>query len=258
MLIEYPKGSPVELAFDKRLHSYKADDVIVPSATQVLGIISKPALVPWALKMGATWLERNMFYDDTSSSKGQGVFHTKGMGLDALIKGVKAAYKTKSGDALNIGNLTHEWLEKAIKWKLGEGDAPEKPTNEGVINAVDAFREWVKENDVKWISSEEKLYNRGHKYAGTVDAIAEINGEYCVIDWKTSRAIYPEYYLQVAAYAKAVEEMKGCTVDATYILRCDKTTGMFEAARSADPELSENFKAFLAAKFLFHRMKELK
>ena len=115
MLIEYPKGSPVELAFDKRLHSYKADDVIVPSATQVLGIISKPALVPWALKMGATWLERNMFYDDTSSSKGQGVFHTKGMGLDALIKGVKAAYKTKSGDALNIGNLTHEWLEKDRK-----------------------------------------------------------------------------------------------------------------------------------------------
>ena len=204
-----PKGPSVELAFDKRLHSYKADDVIVPSATQVLGIISKPALVPWALKMGATWLERNMFYDDTSSSKGQGVFHTKGMGLDALIKGVKSAYRTKSGDALNIGNLTHEWLEKAIKWKLGEGEAPEKPTNEGVINAVDAFREWVKENDVKWLSSEEKLYNRDHKYAGTVDAIAEINGDYCVIDWKTSRAIYPEYYLQVAAYAKAVEEMKG-------------------------------------------------
>jgi len=209
MLIEYPKGPSVELAFDKRLHSYKADDVIVPSATQVLGIISKPALVPWALKMGATWLERNMFYDDTSSSEGQGVFHTKGMGLDALIKGVKAAYKTKSGDALNIGNLTHEWLEKAIKWKLGEGEAPDNPTNEGVINAVDAFRDWVKENDVKWLSSEEKLYNRGYKYAGTVDAIAEINGEYCVIDWKTSRAIYPEYYLQVAAYAKAVEDMKG-------------------------------------------------
>ena len=246
MLIEYPKGSPVELAFDKRLHSYKADDVIVPSATQVLGIISKPALVPWALKMGATWLERNMFYDDTNSSKSQGVFHTKGMGLGALIKGVKAAYKT------------NEWLEKAIKWKLGEGEAPDNPTNEGVINAVDAFREWVKENDVKWISSEEKLYNRGYKYAGTVDAIAEINGDYCVIDWKTSRAIYPEYYLQVAAYAKAVEEMKGRHVDATYILRCDKVTGMFEAARSTDPELSENFKAFLAAKFLFHRMKELK
>ena len=258
MLIEYAKGPSVELAFDKRLHSYKADDVIVPSATQVLGIISKPALVPWALKMGATWLERNMFYDDTSSSEGQGVFHTKGMGLDALIKAVKAAYKTKSGDALNIGNLTHEWLEKAIKWKLGEGEAPDNPTNEGVINAVDAFREWVKENDVKWISSEEKLYNRGYKYAGTVDAIAEINGDYCVIDWKTSRAIYPEYYLQVAAYAKAVEDMKGRHVDATYILRCDKTTGMFEAARSAEPELSENFKAFLSAKFLFHRMKELK
>ena len=51
MKLEYSKGSPVEveLAFDKRLHSYKANDEIVPSATQILGIISKPALVPWAL-----------------------------------------------------------------------------------------------------------------------------------------------------------------------------------------------------------------
>ncbi len=260
MKLEYSKGSPVEveLAFDKRLHSYKANDEIVPSATQILGIISKPALVPWALKMGATWLERNMFYDDTSSSKGQGVFHTKGMGLDALIKGVKSAYKTKSGDALNIGTLTHDWLEEAIKWKLGQGDAPKKPTHEGVINAVDAFRDWAGENDVEWISAEEKLYHREFKYAGTVDAIARINGEYCVIDWKTSKAVYPEYYLQVAAYAKAVEDMKGIAVDATYILRCDKHTGMFEAVRSIEPAISENFKAFLGAKVLFHRMKELK
>ena len=52
--------------------------------------------------------------------------------------------------------------------------------------------------------------------------------------------------------------MEGRTVDATYSLRGEKVTGMFEAARSADPELGENFKAFLAAKVLFHRMKELK
>ena len=86
--------------------------------------------------------------------------------------------------------------------------------------------------------------------------MANINGEYCVIDWKTSKAVYPEYHLQVAAYAKAVEDMYEKKVDATYILRCDKVTGRFEAVRSKD--IAKNFKAFLAALTLYKRLKEIR
>ena len=256
MLIEYARGNSVELGFDRRLHAYKVGDNAVPSATKVLGVISKPALIPWALKSGATWLENNLFYDDTSSSKGQGIFHTKGLGLDALIKGMKSAYRTKSGDAINIGTITHDWLEAAIKWKLGEGEPPTMPRNEGAQKSIEAFRSWLEDNEVEWHSAEEKVYHRKYRYAGTVDAVATVNGEFCVVDWKTSKAIYPEYHLQVAAYAKAIETMYGKSVDATYILRCDKHTGGFEVGRST--EVDENFKAFLGALTLYKRLKELR
>lgn len=255
MLIEYPNGEYVDLLFDRRLHSYKVGEDIIPSATKVLDVISKPALVPWALKVGVDWLEKNIFHDEKSSSSKTNVYKSS-MSLDPILKGIKSAYRGKSKSALNIGTITHEWVESAINWKLNGGEIPKLPTQDEALNAIDAFKLWVSENTVEWLSSEEKLYHRKYKYAGTLDARAIINGEYCVIDWKTSKAVYPEYHLQVAAYARAVEDMHGKDVDATYILRCDKATGRFEAVRST--EIEENFQAFIAALTLYRRLKSIK
>ena len=243
------------MLFDSKLHSYKVGDEIIPSATRVLDVISKPALVPWGLKVGANWLEKNLFHDADASSKNTKVYKSR-MALEPLLKGMKSAYRGTSKNALNIGSITHEWVEGAVNWKLGEGEIPQMPQQEEAVNAIHAFKDWVGQNVVEWKSSEEKLFHRKHKYAGTVDARAIINGEYCVIDWKTSKAVYPEYHLQVAAYAKAVEDIHGIPVDATYILRCDKATGRFEAVRST--AIEENFEAYLAALKLFRRMKELR
>ncbi len=255
MKIEYHDGEVVEMFFDSKLHSYKVGEEIIPSATKILDVISKPALVPWALKVGVNWLEKNFFYDEDASSKKTSVYKSR-MGLEHLLKGIKSAYRSKSHDALNIGTITHEWVEAAINWKLEGGEIPVMPRQEEAVNAIHAFQDWVGENVVEWKSSEERVFNRKHRYAGTVDARAIINGEYCVIDWKTSKRVYPEYHLQVAAYAKAVEDMHGIPIDATYILRCDKATGKFEAVRST--EIEENFQAFMAAKTLYTRLKQIK
>ncbi len=255
MKIKYHDGEVVEMFFDSKLHSYKVGEEIIPSATKILDVISKPALVPWALKVGVNWLEKNFFYDEDASSKKTSVYKSR-LGLEHLLKGIKSAYRNKSHDALNIGTITHEWVEAAVNWKLEGGEIPAMPKQEEAVNAIHAFQDWVGENVVEWKSSEERVFNRKYRYAGTVDARAIINGEYCVIDWKTSKRVYPEYHLQVAAYAKAVEDMHGIPIDATYILRCDKATGKFEAVRST--EIDENFQAFLAAKTLFSRLKQIK
>ena len=52
MVITYPDGEEVELLFDRRLHSYKVGETMVPSATKVLGVIAKPALMPLGLEDG--------------------------------------------------------------------------------------------------------------------------------------------------------------------------------------------------------------
>ena len=224
------------MLFDSKLHSYKVGDEIIPSATKVLDIISKPALIPWALKVGANWLEKNFFFDEDASSNKTKVYKSR-MAIEPLIKGMKSAYRSKSYDAINIGNITHNWVEEAINWKLEGGEIPKMPKQEEAVNSIEAFKDWVSQNVVEWKSSEEKLFNRKYRYA-------------------TSKAVYPEYHLQVAAYAKAVEDIHGIPVDATYILRCDKATGRFEAVRST--AIEENFQAFLAALTLHRRMKELR
>ena len=255
MVITYPDGEEVELLFDRRLHSYKVGETMVPSATKVLGVIAKPALMHWALNMGVEWLQEKMFKDEESSANGTHVYKSP-LSFDSIVKGIKSAHRQTSTSALNIGTITHDWVEGAINFHMKGGVIPKLPTQEEALNSIDAFKAWVQENEIEWLSAEEKLYHRKHKYAGTVDARAYINGEYCVIDWKTSKAVYPEYHLQVAAYAKAVEDMHDKKVDATYILRCDKVTGRFEAVRSKG--IAKNFKAFLAALTLFKRLKEIR
>ena len=255
MKIEYHDGEVVELGFDDRLHAYRIepDLELIPSVTQTMDVISKPALIPWALKEGVEWLAGNLFFD--RETKHKHIFHTKGVGIDFLTKGIKGAYRNTSSSAINIGTVTHRWVEEAIRWKLEGGDPPIMPQQKEAQTAIEAFRAWVSENDVEWHSAEQKVYHRKYKYAGTVDAVATINGEYSVIDWKTSKAVYPEYYLQVAAYAKALEDMEGRPVDSAYILRCDKKTGKFQCVQSEDFEL--DFNAFLAAQSLRQRLKSL-
>ena len=85
--------------------------------------------------------------------------------------------------------------------------------------------------------------------------MANIDGEFCVVDWKTSKAIYPPYYLQCAAYAKCIEDIYDKPVDAAYILRFDKETGAFESARSEN--IDADFIAFLGALHLYKRLKEI-
>ena len=218
MEITYHDGAVVELSFDKKLHAYRVEGKPVHSATKVLSVISKPALIPWSLKMGSDWLEKHMFHDEELDQDPRGVFtYTSRMTLDALIK--------------------------------DDNDAK---------NSIEAFELWVGENDIDFISSEEKVYSREDHYAGTLDCAAYVNGSLCIIDWKTSKAIYPEYHLQNAAYAKAWEDIHGKPVEQTLVLRLDKSTGRYEQGYQSTVEWNKNYEAFICALNLYNRLKELR
>ena len=86
--------------------------------------------------------------------------------------------------------------------------------------------------------------------------MAEINDEFCVIDWKTGSGIYEEMYLQCAAYAKTIEDIYGRDVDAFYILRLDKKTGKHEAVRSSD--IDKYYNAFKHSVGLYNALNSIK
>jgi hypothetical protein len=54
-------------------------------------------------------------------------------------------------------------------------------------------------------------------YAGTIDRVINMNGERILLDIKTSNAIYPSYWLQLAAY-RALLYSSGIEVDKVAIL----------------------------------------
>jgi len=223
MKIEFNDGESVDLEFNEAKHQYSHNGEFVPAVTSVLSttIAKQQFLMPWAVKIGAEW------FKDNSEA-----FSQAEISIEDMVNGIKRAYKKKSAGAIDLGRQVHEWCEQAILWKLGNAEVPSMPTDEKAVNSINAFREWIKQNEVEWLAAEQRVYSRTHNYAGTVDAVARVNGEFAVIDFKTSARIYEEYYLQVAAYSKCVEDIYGEPVDAAYILRFDKESGKFDADKS--------------------------
>lgn len=110
------------------------------------------------------------------------------------------------------------------------------------------FETWASRHIRKWHHFEVAAYSRKHSYAGTIDAIATLStGELALVDFKTSKAIRPEYYLQVAAYRYAdycsdpsvsLDKLQTCI-----IVHLDRKTKLWEHVYAGE---YEDFLTFLA------------
>ncbi len=74
------------------------------------------------------------------------------------------------------------------------------------------------------ISTEEFVFSDKFKYAGTADLVVKMDGETWLLDLKTSNSLHRAYNLQLAAYAKALEETKGIKIDRTGIIWLKSST----------------------------------
>jgi|TARA_B110001454_G_scaffold77758_1_gene75312 hypothetical protein len=226
--ISFLDGEDCTLVYNDEKHSYTVEGELVPSVTRVVdGAFPKQGLIDWAVRSGADFFMSSV-EQYTLSPGDVGMYMVPTRVVQHIYDGIKTAYRSISNEALNTGTAVHKWIEDAIRWKMEEGDAPELPDDEAALNCIEAFRAWAKENEVKWLAIEQKVYSKKYNYAGTVDAVAEVNGELTVIDFKTSAKIYKQYHLQVAAYAQAITEMYGRDVEKGLILRLDKDSGKYQ------------------------------
>ena len=136
----------------------------------------------------------------------------------------KEEYDNVISEAIEIGNDAHAWIEDYITY----GHVCSNPADH-ISHSINAFIKWKDRFEPSWIDAERKIYCDKYKYAGTVDAVAKINGRVCVIDFKTSKKIYKPYHLQVTAYAQAIKRIDGLRQwPLGMILRLDKETGEYE------------------------------
>ena len=230
--VQYKHGKDVDLEYNDEKHTYMVEGKQVPAVTRIVDAVSPKNLTEWAAKAGADWWFNN-YTDDVEMQA-------------IMYDGIRYAHKEISKEAQNIGSDVHKWIELHIRSKMDDGHLfVEYPDDVKV--SMENFHKWLAMADkrgIEWLGSEKKIYSKVWNYAGTIDALAKINGELYVIDFKTSAKIYKEYYLQVYGYAQAVHEMINWGDDSNkyypkgMIVRLDKNEDKFqEVAFECEPRV---------------------
>lgn len=122
------------------------------------------------------------------------------------------AIKAKSAEE---GTLIHDAIESILR-----GESVEIP--DSIKPAISAFMEFYNKNDIIAHKIEERLVSKNHKYAGTMDVLADINGKLGILDIKTSVAIYRDYNIQTSAYIEALKEDPNMPQLTRWILRINQ------------------------------------
>lgn len=220
--------------FDEKAHLYKLNGKPMTGVTTILQVIAKPSLIQWAANMACDYIEGSCkpgFTDDGTPCY---------LATLAELTLARTAHRTKKEKAGDIGTEAHKWIEEWIK-----NPSHPLPENEMVKKMVENFVNWAKENNVKFLESEMRVYSEKYWYAGTIDLVLEMGGKKYLGDLKTSSGIYDEHFYQTAAYHNALNEM-GYHLDIVehIIINCKKD-GKMQVKTSTDYE--NNRKAFMGA-----------
>jgi hypothetical protein len=165
----------------KSASGYEVDGIWYPRVTKIVEIKAKPALY--------------RYY------------------AEALDFATANAQTKKSAEE---GSLIHEIAEKIL--------LDEKPEINPLIKpSIDSFVKFLDEKNIQVDPEfvEKRIVNFNHRYAGTIDALALIDGKFGILDIKTSQAIYRDYNLQTSAYIEALQN-EVPNLQTRWILRIDQ------------------------------------
>jgi|TARA_B110000879_G_scaffold3554_1_gene4795 hypothetical protein len=118
------------------------------------------------------------------------------------------------------GTQVHEAAEKLvlgeeISWMDDYGNAK---YSQLVWEMILKFADFWNTHKPELISAEDFVWSDEHKYAGTADLVVKMNDEIWLLDIKTSNSVHKSFDLQLAAYAKGLDEAKGIKVQRTGII----------------------------------------
>lgn len=154
----------------------------------------------------------------------------------------RANFRSEAGKAAEAGTIAHQLVEQWIHaTKTGRGNLArttglavsrikhcERSIADKAVRSFKAFLKWTEVYKFKLFKTEQQLVHNEHRFGGTIDCIANLAGELVLLDWKTSKAVYSDYLLQLGAYgllwnANNPEE----PVTSYHLLRFDKESGDF-------------------------------
>ena len=243
----------------------------LPGTTSITGMMNKPALPNWAAKLTRERMcdEAADLYANTAMQFLPGTDRDKFRAMLWKLVDKRAFHNEAAREAADLGTLAHAQCEWIVNRARGEVVGPDPitaaratgtdaQTCDRALWASMAFDQWVTDHDVRFIESEVVVVDDVVGYAGTADLVAFVDGVRSIIDLKTSSGVWPEMYLQLAAYWNAYNVSTARVsdnVERAYILRLPKKLSdpEFEAVEVTDlPYHFDAFKA-LAVVFSWHQ-----
>jgi len=192
---------------DKEERIYKIEGVgEFPSVTTVIAQLDKSGpLMGWSAKIVIEYLQAHQ--------------HDLANEPTETFKLAKQYYKQLQEEAKDFGSELHNCLEVYLKTNKVNGLLEANPR---LKTPLAEFIKWQMANEFKLVEAEHIVWSEQYQFAGTLDCVSELKGKLYLVDFKSSKAIYDDYLMQIAAYMKAYEERTSKEIQGLGILRLPK------------------------------------
>lgn len=199
-----------------------ADGKRVPGATTITGLLNKPHLIKWANNLGLEGIDSSKYTDEAAA----------------------------------VGTLAHQMVQDHLQRKPTVTTSYSQLQIDLASNSFLSYLKWEEGHKVEPIICEVPLVSEKRKYGGTVDCYCILDGVPTIVDFKTGKAVYDEYFVQVAAYKELLIE-HGHPVEQIKILRIgrDETEGFEERTVTDSRDYFSIFENLLDIYYLKKKLK---
>lgn len=205
--------------FDEAKHKHYINGNEVTGTTTITGVIDKPALMPWGIKMTLEALIKSLKKNWTElSALDKMKFETKFLTHATEAKKEPNNKKTEAG---RFGTVVHALCEHfnltgvllPVDSPLLSQDVLEKASTftpkqlQKATKLVEEYIKWFKANKAEILYVEQNVFSETHFVGGIFDMVIKVKGKIYIGDFKTSSGVYPSQFIQIGGYQLQLEEM---------------------------------------------------
>lgn len=238
------------IEFNEASHRYKLDGKACPGVTTVTkgGYPTSQGLIHWQKGQALNSLFTNL------TVPGEDGFYPREAywpiseeQRKELFKEAQAADRAVAQEAADIGSLIHEhaflYETKGDITKLAQDIAKlPQEIQAKIANGIGKFQAWRMTVPDVLVAAETLIASPTHNFCGKFDKLATRNGRLILSDYKSSKDIYLDQFIQLGAYAIAIKEWLNLDVQGLEVLRFGKEDGEFETMLIEDVNEIEEFK----------------
>jgi len=248
--------------FHEKLHRYSVSvpalekfRISQPGATTILQIKDKSGpLCGWSVNQCEVFVQKIIADNPKSWMPNEAILE--------MASKMKSHYRNVKQEAADIGIVVHDFLHSHLRYIQDGGTRPNRPVITEVFsqkqvdqanNAIDAGLEFFESHKLQPWTMERPVWSPSLGVIGTDDFIGLVDSEPCCIDYKTSKSLWPEIWMQTAIYTAAYKEEypdSGLTG-----IRWGVNTGKdgkLTAIKRGQETYENDLSSFLAARQLWH------